>query len=827
MASKNLTINVTTYGILALAGGISFTLPDSLPTTRAQSSNPNTIAVTGIIRDFKTTHPDFSGTASNGLGHVVENISPLLAGSGKPIFTAGTGWKVANEWKDTSGRLIMPAGYRRRGGLASGESLGFRLASTLDVRGDAQIDAFNSNFGTYGVLGNYGARARITTNSTNNNAIQTDRKTVIRGDVYVGPGGNPAAVIQNRGLILGLQGVLTTVYPMPEIDQPDDLSAFTATEDLTGAVTLTGDTNPDDDIVVNALYYGTLNIKPNAKITIVGDLRIYCTTAFKVDNAQIVMADDNAQLTVYVGNPSNDGDLKFINGAKVNVDPGDTTAVTFYVAGNKNIQFDKTSTVYATIVAPDGKLNLKDDAHFAGGCVAKSMALDNRAQAHADLSDAKMGRYNFALTVRDKYFFDDKVVVDSFDYNLGPYGGANVGSDALVWTNSKKAGKILLDHTSTLKGDALAGPGASISSAIVTKNGSTITGFKGTMSEVLAIPVVTAPSIGASQGDKTDNNTTITISAYTRFKRLKLDNKAIINVSGNVIIRCDDQMEMDHESEIRLNAGASLTLYVAKNLVMKNDSKINANTGDPKRVMIRRAHGKKSKVDMQSGSKLYAWIQGAKTELKLNDQCEFFGSFCGDKVTAVKSSKIHVDMADLNTCVDTNDIAGTSGASSNGDIQSASTFEQWFTDVPGTNMATAHVITLTKNGSGVYEYLTNAFWPIDGKLLGNQGAHNSQFTYAISADFTYSQCTGQFQEFQGGDGAWMFINNQLAMDLGGMGSSVSQFVNFDRLGLVNGNSYRLDFFYSQRQTSNGVFRLRTNVPLSTKTILPPVTAAFD
>ena len=53
----------------------------------------------------------------------------------------------------------------------------------------------------------------------------------------------------------------------------------------------------------------------------------------------------------------------------------------------------------------------------------------------------------------------------------------------------------------------------------------------------------------------------------------------------------------------------------------------------------------------------------------------------------------------------------------------------------------------------------------------------------------------------GGDGAWIFIDGKLVIDLGGVRSNVSQYADLDRLGLVNGQEYEMRLFYANRNSS--------------------------
>jgi fibro-slime domain-containing protein len=178
-------------------------------------------------------------------------------------------------------------------------------------------------------------------------------------------------------------------------------------------------------------------------------------------------------------------------------------------------------------------------------------------------------------------------------------------------------------------------------------------------------------------------------------------------------------------------------------------------------------------------------------------------------------------------CGGVHDTMGTPGVASNASVSGELSFATWFRDVPGVNQSGLHRILLRRNGSGVYEYLNNNFWPIDGLLLGNEvGQRNPYFTYEIDATFTYDACAGQFLQFEGADDCWMFIDGRMVIDLGGLSPRIVQHLQFDRHGMIDGTVHRLQIFYAQRNASTSVFRLRTNVPLTTS-LMPAVTAAFD
>lgn len=52
-----------------------------------------------------------------------------------------------------------------------------------------------------------------------------------------------------------------------------------------------------------------------------------------------------------------------------------------------------------------------------------------------------------------------------------------------------------------------------------------------------------------------------------------------------------------------------------------------------------------------------------------------------------------------------------------------------------------------------------------------------------------------------------------------------QYIELDRLGLIDGQSYLFQFFYAQRQQLYSMFRLRTNLLM--ESMLPTISAPFD
>ena len=111
-----------------------------------------------------------------------------------------------------------------------------------------------------------------------------------------------------------------------------------------------------------------------------------------------------------------------------------------------------------------------------------------------------------------------------------------------------------------------------------------------------------------------------------------------------------------------------------------------------------------------------------------------------------------------------------------------------------------------------YSFSSSYSYPYDVDASGQQRLHNFSFTSEIRYWFKYQADQSITLDFLGDDDVWVFINKQLAVDVGGLhlpvkGSMILDGAAGTKLGLVDGHVYEVAVFQAERMATASTFKV--------------------
>jgi len=166
-------------------------------------------------------------------------------------------------------------------------------------------------------------------------------------------------------------------------------------------------------------------------------------------------------------------------------------------------------------------------------------------------------------------------------------------------------------------------------------------------------------------------------------------------------------------------------------------------------------------------------------------------------------------------------------------IPSAEPYVQWSFDASRRRQSAPYTLPLMRGSKSdeapIHTYQSSSVFPLDDQLWSNSGgwpADDFRSAFEPHSQFTFRQDTQPVFSLLDNDNVCVLINGQFMIAVGGIHSHVQPVAELDRLGLIDGNNYPLDFFFAERHRTQSNFRVDTTLLLESANA-SSVSAVYD
>ncbi|MBP3191912.1 DUF7305 domain-containing protein [Natronogracilivirga saccharolytica] len=349
--------------------------------------NTNLAANTRTVESY--SHNQAQNIAQSAIMAAIRQLqqdesSPLLPASDQSIsFPSETGfepWDALHgdyrlHFRNQSDTLLViestgrfeEKSYKVSAGLTFGQS-GWNPVFNQAVHGEHSID----------LTGSSSIKGSASINSTEPVSVTLDWATVIENALSIGPGGDPAVVVDKRHEGNIGEGIFNLpreqTYPMPDFPSYPPKMFFGSSVYLQGNDTKTLMYNDFD-----GYYIPEIRVRSNTSLTIdLGDEdRVLHVGNFDIQNGHVHLEGDGS-LEVYVENKLNLGASSTVNS------DGDVGRFFLYYGGNDAVNFRGDTNFNGGLFAKSANVELGGSNSLTGSLITGGTSVDIRGAASAE-----------------------------------------------------------------------------------------------------------------------------------------------------------------------------------------------------------------------------------------------------------------------------------------------------------------------------------------------------------------------------------------------------------------------------------------------------------
>lgn len=255
-----------------------------------------------------------------------------------------------------------------------------------------------------------------------------------------------------------------------------------------------------------------------------------------------------------------------------------------------------------------------------------------RRQVQTYVNLTPQGPFTYGLFSDLETDMSGNAVVDSYDSRNGPYNPSQPGTNGDVGTNATGASSVKLSGNSRVRGDAVAGPGATVSgncgtSAICTSGNAEIEGTRSALSSAKTLDSVQIPTSLTNLGDlSVSGNNTVTLGGGTYwYNTIKISGNGKVDFTGAATVYVTGKIEVSGNGiGTASNAPPNLLIY------SQGQSSGIPGGGD---------------VKVSGNGNFYGAIYAPDSTINISGNGMLYGALVGDKVKDSGNGNIHFDEA--------------------------------------------------------------------------------------------------------------------------------------------------------------------------------------
>lgn len=231
--------------------------------------------------------------------------------------------------------------------------------------------------------------------------------------------------------------------------------------------------------------------------------------------------------------------------------------------------------------------------------------------------------------------------IDSYVASKGVYSDSNSGSKARVSTNSILPLSVQMGDNAQVKGKVLVKPLLPVL-PVVTWGNSRISDGIGWLHDPYYIPFISMPGgAPASSGSISLWAGSMTIDSNKRYSSISMGNNAKLIINGDVTIWCNGSFSAYGQSELVINPGSSLTLYVGSSVSTSGTAALHRDSASPEKFKMYMTGF--SSMQLNDDVVMSAHVHNPNGALLMYGRSRFFGRFYGQSLTMSGSPRFHVD----------------------------------------------------------------------------------------------------------------------------------------------------------------------------------------